>query len=102
MQMGLKLLVLDPPIIPSNVEELIPVRKPTWGLDKADDRPNESIKVTWLGHACILVELPKRDASRPRGTRILFDPVFRDRCSPSQYLGPKRFTRKLPYERDLT
>lgn len=94
VQMGLK-MARHSPSIPPNIEDLIPVRKPTWGLDKADDEANTCIKATWLGHACLLVELPKRDTSRPRGARILFDPVFRDRCSPTQYLGPKRFTRKL-------
>ncbi|KAJ6603699.1 beta-lactamase superfamily domain-containing protein, partial [Mycena sp. CBHHK59/15] len=49
------------------------------------------IKATWLGHACFLVELPSATAGL-RGARILFDPVFSDRCSPTQWIGPKRFT----------
>lgn len=43
------------------------------------------------GHACFLVELPKLP-EQERGTRILFDPVFSCRCSPSQWVGPKRVT----------
>ncbi|KAH8797310.1 beta-lactamase superfamily domain-containing protein [Flagelloscypha sp. PMI_526] len=31
-------------------------------------------------------------SSSSRGANILFDPVFSDRCSPSQYVGPKRYT----------
>ncbi|KAK0191843.1 beta-lactamase superfamily domain-containing protein [Armillaria mellea] len=37
------------------------------------------IKVTWLGHTCFLVELP-------------FVAELGDRCSPTQFLGPKRYT----------
>ncbi|KAK0431769.1 hypothetical protein EV421DRAFT_2041069 [Armillaria borealis] len=38
-------------------------------------------------------------ASLGGGTRVLFDPVFNERCSPSQFLGPERYTnpsRKIP------
>ncbi len=38
--------------------------------------------VTWYGHASCLVELD--------GIRLLMDPVWSDRCSPSQLIGPKR------------
>ncbi|KAG0211761.1 hypothetical protein BGX33_004103 [Mortierella sp. NVP41] len=44
----------------------------------------EQITTTWLGHACFLVQV--------NGVNVLFDPVFSDRCSPSQLAGPKRFT----------
>lgn len=40
------------------------------------------LQVTWYGHASALVELD--------GARILLDPVWSDRCSPSQQVGPKR------------
>ncbi|MGV9710918.1 MBL fold metallo-hydrolase [Gordonia sp. NPDC003424] len=43
------------------------------------------LSVTWLGHATNLVELD--------GVRILTDPVFSRRCSPSQRLGPARMHR---------
>ncbi|KAJ7750930.1 hypothetical protein DFH07DRAFT_961138 [Mycena maculata] len=43
------------------------------------------IKATWLGHACFLAELPSSTVG-VRGPRILFDPVFSDRCSPSQFV----------------
>lgn len=38
--------------------------------------------VTWFGHASALLTLD--------GARILLDPVWSDRCSPSQHVGPKR------------
>ncbi|KAJ7762628.1 N-acyl-phosphatidylethanolamine-hydrolyzing phospholipase D [Mycena metata] len=70
----------------------IPIQKPTWGLEAKEVVENaQKIKATWLGHACFLVELPSTVAG-VRGARILFDPVFSDRCSPSQWVGPKRFT----------
>ncbi|KAJ6468101.1 Metallo-hydrolase/oxidoreductase [Mycena vitilis] len=72
----------------------IPIQKPTWGTDANSKLVAENahkIKATWLGHACFLVELPSTTAG-VRGARILFDPVFSDRCSPSQWVGPKRFT----------
>ncbi|MEO7069266.1 MAG: MBL fold metallo-hydrolase [Nostocoides sp.] len=40
------------------------------------------LRVTWLGHATVLLELDDR--------RILIDPVWSDRCSPSSLVGPKR------------
>jgi N-acyl-phosphatidylethanolamine-hydrolysing phospholipase D len=43
------------------------------------------LRATWLGHACYYVEFPS-------GFRVLFDPVFEDRCSPLSFFGPKRFT----------
>jgi N-acyl-phosphatidylethanolamine-hydrolysing phospholipase D len=66
-------------------EELVPVRQPNWGAGK------EGLKVTWIGHASFLIETTRvGDASR--GIRILCDPVFSERTSPVQFLGPKRYT----------
>ena len=42
-------------------------------------------------HACYLVELPTPPGAA-RGVRIIFDPVFSNRCSPFQWLGPARYT----------
>ena len=38
--------------------------------------------MTWFGHASCLVELD--------GVRLLMDPVWSERCSPSQHVGPRR------------
>ncbi|KAJ2810200.1 Protein-lysine N-methyltransferase efm4 [Coemansia furcata] len=43
------------------------------------------LQVTWLGHASLLVQVD--------GATILCDPVFSQRCSPSQWIGPKRYTQ---------
>ena len=44
--------------------------------------PAGGLRLTWLGHATVLVEL--------EGRRVLFDPVWSDRVSPSQAVGPRR------------
>ena len=44
-----------------------------------------ALSATWLGHASVLVEID--------GVRVLTDPVFSDRCSPSQVFGPRRMYR---------
>ena len=45
--------------------------------------PEGGLRVTWLGHSTTLVEID--------GTRVLIDPVFSDRASPSTLVGPLRF-----------
>ena len=61
-----------------------------------------AVRVTWLGHASTLLQLPPLSSSagggagkedvRSRSINILFDPIFSERCSPSQSAGPQRFT----------
>lgn len=62
------------------VPQFLPARSPE----------SEEFRATWLGHACFYVEFPG-------GLRALFDPVFSQRCSPVQFMGPKRVT-KMPCE----
>ena len=45
--------------------------------------PETGLRVTWLGHSSLLVELD--------GVRVLTDPVWGDRVSPVGFAGPKRF-----------
>lgn len=45
--------------------------------------PASGLRITWFGHATMLIEID--------GHRILVDPVFCERVSPSQRIGPKRF-----------
>ncbi|MFE5587188.1 MBL fold metallo-hydrolase [Kitasatospora sp. NPDC056531] len=42
----------------------------------------EGVEITWYGHASALVEI--------EGSRVLLDPIWSDRCSPSAHVGPKR------------
>jgi L-ascorbate metabolism protein UlaG (beta-lactamase superfamily) len=55
---------------------------------------SDSLRATWLGHACYYVEFPS-------GLRVLFDPVFEDRCSPFSFMGPKRYTQPPCHIKDL-
>ncbi len=41
------------------------------------------MRATWLGHSTVLIEID--------GVRVLTDPVWGLRASPTQWLGPKRF-----------
>jgi len=67
-------------------EELVRVVKPDFGAGKKD-----KLRATWLGHASVLVEFPTA-AGAERGLRVLFDPVFSERTSPSTWFGPKRYS----------
>lgn len=52
---------------------------------------SDAVAVTWLGHATALLEID--------GYRLLTDPVWGDRCSPSRTVGPQRLHRPpLPLE----
>ncbi len=42
-----------------------------------------ALRITWFGHSTLLVEI--------EGRRVLLDPVWSERCSPSRFVGPKRF-----------
>ena len=67
--------------IPDTTSPTVEVRKPTF----LPTRDTKGLRATWLGHACYFVEFPG-------GLRVLFDPVFSERCSPFSWLGPKRYT----------
>ncbi|MEU1852569.1 MBL fold metallo-hydrolase [Streptomyces sp. NPDC019990] len=46
-------------------------------------RPSATgLRLTWLGHSSVLAEID--------GKRVLFDPVWGERCSPFSFVGPKR------------
>jgi L-ascorbate metabolism protein UlaG (beta-lactamase superfamily) len=64
-------------------------RVPTAPLPALDPRaawqmpPDTGLRATWLGHSTVLIEID--------GIRVLTDPVWGARASPSQLAGPKRF-----------
>lgn len=62
----------------------MPVQKPTFLRSRFESK---ELRTTWLGHACHYTEFPS-------GLRVLFDPVMDDRCSPFNFAGPKRYTRR--------
>ncbi|KAL7411469.1 beta-lactamase superfamily domain-containing protein [Mrakia frigida] len=82
---------------PEALKALIPVQTPDFG---ASLKNVDGVIVTWLGHACWLVEFPKEEGAA-RGVRVLFDPVFSNRCSPSQLMGPARYTPAPAQVEDL-
>jgi L-ascorbate metabolism protein UlaG (beta-lactamase superfamily) len=64
-------------------------RVPSGPLPALDPRadwlrpPGSGLRATWLGHSSVLLEID--------GARVLTDPVWGLRASPSQLAGPKRF-----------
>lgn len=64
-------------------------RTPTHALPSSDPRPawdrapSSGLRVTWLGHSTVLIEID--------GHRVLTDPVWGARASPFRLVGPRRF-----------
>jgi len=64
-------------------------RVPVGPLPSMDPRqawakpPDTGLRATWLGHSTVLIEID--------GFRVLTDPVWGPRASPSRLAGPKRF-----------
>lgn len=52
-------------------------------LNLWNHRPSSGLRATWLGHSTVLIEID--------GVRVLTDPVWGPRASPSRLFGPKRF-----------
>lgn len=50
---------------------------------------DSGLRATWLGHSTVLIEID--------GWRVLTDPVWGPRASPSRFMGPKRF-QPVPIE----
>jgi L-ascorbate metabolism protein UlaG (beta-lactamase superfamily) len=58
----------------------LPSMNPTHSWSR---KPGTGLRATWLGHSTVLIEID--------GLRVLTDPVWALRASPSQLAGPKRF-----------
>jgi L-ascorbate metabolism protein UlaG (beta-lactamase superfamily) len=61
-------------------EGRIPVHPTT--LADLSGPPATGLRLTWMGHSSVLAEIG--------GRRVLFDPVWGERCSPLPFAGPKR------------
>ena len=55
----------------------------TRAMNDFDVPPVSGLRITWLGHSTLLVEID--------GKRVLIDPVWSERPSPFTWMGPKRF-----------
>ncbi|XP_060069194.1 N-acyl-phosphatidylethanolamine-hydrolyzing phospholipase D-like [Ylistrum balloti] len=78
--------------IPSEKQELdkhLPVQKPDF--DQLMNPPKSGVQATWIGHASVLVQLD--------GITVITDPIFSERCSMFQWIGPKRY-RPPPFKID--
>lgn len=58
----------------------LPSRNPLEAWTRA---PGSGLRATWLGHSTVLIEID--------GLRVLTDPVWGTRVSPTRLVGPKRF-----------
>ena len=52
--------------------------------EKVRNPPVDEVQVTWLGHAAFFVQMDD--------LCIVTDPALSERCSPSQWFGPKRYS----------
>jgi len=72
----------------------IPVATPPFLQRSATDfsePPASGLRITWLSHSTLLIEID--------GLRVLIDPVWGERASPFNWLGPERFfPPPLPFE----
>ncbi|EFC37164.1 predicted protein [Naegleria gruberi] len=82
----MKDFLFNSPSIPSDEE--LPQLKPNWDKLMNPSESSDEYQVTWIGHSTFLIQY--------RGVNIITDPVFSERCSPSQYFGPKRI-KPIPF-----
>jgi L-ascorbate metabolism protein UlaG (beta-lactamase superfamily) len=68
----------SPDVSPSSAVPVAPVDPKSF-----DAPPPSGLRVTWLGHSTILLEID--------GHRILTDPVWSDRAGPFTLVGPRRW-----------
>ena len=91
---GAKLILKILPMMLENREERVPLAPLGPFRTNASvyaAAPSSGLRVTWMGHSSMLVEID--------GVRVLIDPVWDERASPAQWIGPKRFfATPLPME----
>jgi L-ascorbate metabolism protein UlaG (beta-lactamase superfamily) len=78
----------DPNAVPLSPPSTVPVEPGRFAAP-----PRSDLRVTWLGHSTILLEVD--------GHRFLTDPVWSERVGPTDFAGPKRWFPPLLALRDL-
>lgn len=67
------------------------VHAEAFDVKRLSTAPASGLRVTWLGHAAVLIEID--------GQRILTDPVWSERASPFTWIGPRRwYTPPVPVD----
>jgi L-ascorbate metabolism protein UlaG (beta-lactamase superfamily) len=82
------LLSSDPHVTPEHPPSTMPVEPGRFA-----NPPPSGLRVTWLGHSAILLEID--------GHRFLTDPVWSERVGPVGFTGPKRWFPPLLALKDL-
>uniref|UniRef100_A0A1J3JKT0 N-acyl-phosphatidylethanolamine-hydrolyzing phospholipase D n=1 Tax=Noccaea caerulescens TaxID=107243 RepID=A0A1J3JKT0_NOCCA len=66
----------------------MPILKP-----QLNHQLEKEIRYTWIGHSTAVIQVGQDN--------LLIDPVFSDRCFPSNYVGPKRYRKPACTVADL-
>jgi L-ascorbate metabolism protein UlaG (beta-lactamase superfamily) len=66
-----------------NTEPALPVPVHAGDVAQYASPPASGLRVTWFGHSSTLVEID--------GARVLTDPIWSERASPAQWIGPRRW-----------
>ena len=75
---------------PEQFAAAFPLAPPAWGqLASGPAAGSADVQVTWMGHACCLVQM--------QGLTFLTDPALGERCAPVQWAGPKRLV-PVPFD----
>ena len=64
-------------------EPALPIALQDASLPVDDTILQDGVRVTWYGHATTLLEID--------GFTVLTDPIWSERCSPFQWIGPQRY-----------
>jgi hypothetical protein len=80
-------------INPKLEAHLIPTQKIDLETIHQYDQKDPKTQITWIGHSTFFIQ--------SQGLKLITDPVFSERASPSQWIGPKRYTKPACEIEDL-
>jgi hypothetical protein len=70
------------------LERVLPITFPKFSMSE------NKITYTWIGHSTAVISIGNE-------ANLMIDPIFSDRCSPFQWIGPKRYRKPACEVRDL-